>query len=210
MKAGDLIQIELCSVSYGGKYSGCIGTIYNTQEFDGKLAILLDAYYNTASSKGAYYFYKSEFKTINNRRNSQMDNKPLTIETYGMPFRLASVKFIEGNNTASTYTYACYDESLVVGDTVVVKSANHGFGIAKIVSFEEPEDASKAPIREIVCRICFDAYFARESRRNNAKALKIKMAKRAKELQEITLYETLAQGDASMAGLLQEFKDLWK
>ena len=210
MKAGDLIQIELCSVSYGGKYIGCTGTIYSTQKFKGKLAILLNDYYNTNSSKGVYYFYKSEFKTIIDRRNNQMDNKPLTIETYGMPFRLASVKFIEGNNTALTYTYACYDESLVIGDIVVVKSANHGFGIAEIVSFEEPEDASKAPIREIVCRVCFDAYSARESRRNNAKALKIKMAKRAKELQETALYETLAQGDASMAALLREFKDLWK
>lgn len=126
----------------------------------------------------------------------------------GGNYRVALVSFIEGSNTNTRYMYACYDDTLTVSDICVVKSAHHGFGIARIVEFIENDGSDIC--REIVCKADFTAYNERMTKRATEEEIIRKMRSRAEELKEITLYETLAKADPEMACLLTKYKDIWR
>lgn len=112
-------------------------------------------------------------------------------------------------DTRGQYEFACFDPAIKIGDAVLVKSAHHGFGLAVIISARPKthEDDTKVS-REVISHVDMESYSARVNNRHKAAELKEQMERRAKELQDIVLYETLAANDAKMLELLTEFKDL--
>lgn len=123
-------------------------------------------------------------------------------------FKVANVKFLNGTNTCTEYEYAMFDD-YEVGDTVVVASANHGLGIAKISAIiTKDQSATKNFEREIVTKVDMETYEARKKNRNRVNELKTKMDKRFNELNKIALFEMMAEKDAELKSMLEEYKSL--
>lgn len=123
-------------------------------------------------------------------------------------FRVAKVKFIEGTNTTTTYEYALFDD-YVVGAYVVVKSAHHGFGLAKIVDIIPKEQAvTKKFEREIVTAFDMEAYETRKKNRAKIQELNNRMDKRFHELNKLALFEMMAEKDPELKNMLEEYKCL--
>ena len=123
-------------------------------------------------------------------------------------FKVAKIKFLNGTNTCTEYEYAMFDD-YEVGDTVVVASANHGLGIAKISAIITKEQAAtKIFEREIVTKVDMETYENRKKNRNRLNELKNKMDKRFNELNKIALFEMMAEKDTELKGMLEEYKNL--
>lgn len=173
---------------------GLVGTVKSI--YLNSIAVKIDDFYNKRSEYGWYYFTSKQLEKLTNERNYKMEGN----------YRIALINFIEGTNTDRAYEYACYDDTLCVNDNVVVKSANHGFGIGRIGGFVE--NVGQDVIREIVCRADFTAYNSRIAARKRRDELRKQMAKRAAQMQEVALYKLLASEDKDMADLLREYTEL--
>jgi hypothetical protein len=196
--AGDRVEVVRKPSKYRRVPAGATGTVSNVYS-PNSIRVRLDDFENHTSQYGEFYFSAKELKNINNESN----NEGSTIMTGN--YRAAEVQFIEGNNTDRTYTYACYDPSVVEGDICVVKSAHHGLGIARVVSFIF---TTEELTREIVCKCDFSDYNKRVKNRKRMMELKDLMNARAKQLQDIALFQMLAKDDFEMAALLNEFNIL--
>lgn len=187
-------RVEVINSKYRLVKAGAKGPIKSI--YSNNIRVNIDDVRNPCSSYGSFYFTAQQLK-LNFERGIIMTGH----------YRVAEIRFIEGSNTKETYRYACYDNDLQVGDTCVVKSAHHGFGIARIVAFDalKPEEVIS---REIVCHADFRAYEKRVADRERAAELKRLMEARAKKLQDVALYKMLAADDTEMAALLGEFEQL--
>ena len=182
----------------GGTYKnvpqGAIGTVRN--EYQGNIAVVIDGIDNPRSSYNCFYFTTRCIKLITEKEKNIMEGN----------YRIAQVKFLEGNNTDKTYPYACYDLSMTAGDICVVKSAHHGMGIAQIAEIGPKTDQEIT--REIICKCDFSEYNKRMAiRKRKAELVKL-MHSRADELREIALFKALAANDEGMAAMLNEYSEL--
>lgn len=195
LQFGDRVRV-LRNNKYVDIEVGDTGTV--NSQYGESVRVVIDGKYNRLSSKGYFYLTRAQLELIEY-------NKETTIMTGN--FRIANVAFIEGTNTNKTYRYACYDPSIMAGDICVVKSAHHGFGIAKVLDIWE-KDTSEEVTREIVCKCDFSEYNKRVETRKRMAELKDLMNERAKQLQDVALFRMLAQGDADMANMVAEYEAL--
>lgn len=121
-------------------------------------------------------------------------------------FKVVKVKFLNGTNTNTEYEYAMFDD-YEVGDIVVVASAHHGLGIAKISAIIPREQAiTKTFEREIVSRVDMEAYETRKKNRTRLHELKKQMDERVRDLNQLALFEMLAAKDDELSKMLGEYK----
>lgn len=172
---------------------GDIGTVRNI--YSNSIRVAIDDKVNTASQYGQFYFEPKQLEFI--------DEKETIIMTGN--YRVAEVQFLEGSNTNQKYNYACYDLSVVEGDICVVKTAHHGFSIAKVTGFITSDEELT---REIVCKADFTDYNTRVEARKRIAELKDLMNTRAKQLQDVALFKMLAKEDADMAAMINEYDKL--
>jgi hypothetical protein len=202
-KRGSRIVVANNRYSYKNKnLIGKFGTVIENQYGQyGKIIVNLDDEYNLRATGGRFYFKPSELSLVNDSASDiEEDNTMQNITNY---VNITKMRFIDGNNS-STYDYANFDPELKEGDLCVVKSAHHGLGIAKVVEFVDQNDIQTQ--REIVAKVDTTAYDARVANRAKAAELKAKMKERAKQLQDIALYQMLAKDDADMMALLAEYQ----
>lgn len=122
----------------------------------------------------------------------------------------ANVQFLDGTNHNMQYSYALYDPTICVSDIVVVKTGHHGFALAKVIEIA-PESVTAVQFgREIVSKVDFSAYTARQEKAKQLKELKQKMDAKVKVLQSTALYELLAEKDPELASMLTAYKELTK
>ena len=184
------------SVNLIGEY-GTIQALHGSS-----VRVLLDNHPNPNSSYGAFYFTPGELEIVNEKLEEK--NMQNCVTNY---LNIAKIRFIDnGYSTSKTYEYANFDPDLTVGDIVVVKSAQHGFGVAKVEEIVEQTDIVTQ--REIVAKVNADAYKERVANRAKAAELKTKMQERAKQLQDITLYKMMAANDPTMSDLLKEYQNV--
>ena len=199
IKYSDL-EIGLCGiVQYA--YTNCYG-------------VKIDNRYNHSSGKGLYYFKPNELQLFkeyeqNNIYNKGEENMNKIIGNY----RVAKVRFLEGSNTHNTYNYALFDDEIQQYDNCVVKSANHGLGIAVIEEIIDDVDNISVTdnygnIREIVCKIDMSAFNKRIDDRLRASQLKKEMDKKVKELQGLALYKMMAENSPELKAMLSEYEKL--
>ena len=189
---GDRITIRT-SGKYKQLVAGMRGTVISRWEH--QYTVQIDGHVNQRSTKGYFYFQEKQLEILKEEDYTMRGN-----------YRIADVQFIEGANKTEVYAYACYDEDIYVDDICVVKSANHGFGIAKVVRLRAKTD--EAITREIVCKADFSTYNKRVADREKQAELKKLMAARASKLQELSMYELLAKSDPEMAELLGKYKEI--
>lgn len=186
-------RVEVVSDNYKGRTVGKTGTVRSN--YEDNIAVIVDGVTNPRSSYGCHYYKNKQLKLLEG--DNIMEGN----------YRIARVQFLEGNNTDSIYNYALYDGTHAwEGDICVVKSAHHGFGLARIVEIVPKTD--EAITREIVCRADFTDYEERVARRKRTAELMSQMKKRAAAAQEILIYRNLAASDPAMAELLKEYENL--
>lgn len=129
-------------------------------------------------------------------------------------YTVCKIRFIEGSNTSKDYDCALFDNNLGVGDHVVVKSANHGFGLAKITEIVSDDCVTQAMLdycnagREVVSGFDMSAYEERLEKRKIAKQLKADMNKKMKEMQELAMFEMMAEKNPELKDMLDKYKEL--
>lgn len=127
-------------------------------------------------------------------------------------YKRAGIKFMSRDtsyrNCDIEYQYALYDENIKAGDTVVVKTAHHGFALATVTTVSDEGLNLIENGREIVTKVDFTAYTERHNRIERMTAIKAQMDKKVKELQNYAVYEMLAEKDENLKALLAEYKDL--
>lgn len=215
---GDKVIIRQVPLSADGgvKYSDLITGLCGIVQYVymDNYGVKIDNRYNRISGKGLYYFKKNELRLSkeheqNNIYNKGEGNMNKIIGNY----RVAKVRFLEGSNTYHTYNYALFDDEIQLYDNCVVKSANHGFGIASIEEIIDNIDGisvtdSNGNIREIVCKIDMSAFHKRIKDRQRVSQLKKEMDKKVKELQGLALYKMMAEISPELKTMLSEYEEL--
>ena len=165
---------------------------------------------STVGYSGCYVKLENGTCLYYQNRNLELykeNQKENTMEITG-DFKVAKVKFLEGSNTNTTYEYALFDD-YDVGTYVVVKSAPHGFGVAKIVEIISKEQATTKKFeREIVTTFDMETYETRKKNRSRIQELNSRMDKRFQELNKIALFEMMAEKDPELKNMLDEYKNL--
>lgn len=197
-KLGDTVEVKNTGLKTYGM-TGVIATDGLNYWFSNRSE---SAYVHLEDGRTIYYNLKN-LKKVND--NNKKENNKMYITGN---FKVAKVKFISGTNTNTEYEYAMFDD-YNVGDTVVVASAHHGLGIAKITGIIHKDDATTKKFeREIVTRIDMNAYEQRKTNRARLLELNNRMEKRAQEINKLAVFEMLAEKDESLKDMLDEYKNL--
>lgn len=202
LEVGVKVKI-LTNAGYRDKYVGELGIVERNNQFSGgTIGVRLDNYTNKSSGYGIFWFEKSKLEVIERKDEIIMFEN----------FKVAGISFLEGTNTNAVYAYALYDDTITVGDIVVVQSGHHGLGIAKVVDIDASGENTKAVQcgREIIAKVDFSAYEERKEKAKKMKNLKRQMDAKVQELQHQAIYELLAEKDPSLKAMLDEYKNLMK
>lgn len=185
------------SGKYNNVFEGKEATIENTSCGGTSVGVRIKDHYNDRSKTGLFWFDEDEVEII------ESEDKFTMFED----FVVVGVKFLDGSNTDKEYFYALY-EWVEVGDLVVVQTGHHGIALAKVSSIGEGAKDMVKHGREVISRVDVSAYKSRVDRRTEIARLKAEMDKKVKELQEVAIYEMLAEKDPSLASMLSDFKRL--
>ena len=200
---GKRVRVIRCDSYKKYDYTGCLGTVRSSSNQYGKIYVRLDNERNPYSCTGLFYFKPYELSLVTECNNDILeDNNMQNVVNY---LNIAKIQYLD-NNRPSDYNYANFDASLNKGDLCVVKSLNHGLGLAKVIDIIEQNDIQTP--REIVARVDTQDYDFRVAARKDAAELKAKMKERAKQLQDIALYQMLAEKDSDMQELLNRYQSL--
>lgn len=196
MEIGVKVRILPCS-EYKGRFTDYIGTVERIGLLSSNIGIRFENETNNANPYGVFWFSEKHLEIIELENEFMNEN-----------FVVAGIKFLDG--TDREYACALYDESIAVGDVVVVKTGPCGFALAKIASIGNFPYSAVQCGREVIDKVDFTAYAEREERAKRLKVLKIKMDKKVRQLQQTTLYdyELLAEKDPDLKAMLEEYKSL--
>lgn len=182
---------------------GLIGTVRTDSGTN--VSVIFDTIKNPRSSYGCFYFKASELVAVDEFDNDIVEEKTMSkITNY---YNAVRIKFI-GDTNPCNYIYANFTVDLGVDDLCVVKPSHHNITLARVVEIIDRNDVELQ--REVVAKVYTDDYDNRVKVREQAAELKAKMEARAKQLQDIALYQMLAKDDPDMAVLLNEYQSLPK
>ena len=113
----------------------------------------------------------------------------------------------------NTYKYALYDHDIQPGDYVVVMTGHHGMALGMVgnvinVDCLPDNEPSVRCNRQVICKVDMTAYNARVEKEEKLKAIKKQLDARVEQLQNLALYEVLAEKDEGLKMLLDEYKGL--
>lgn len=205
----DIVKV----VKHGLWSTGRQGTVIKVQKnrvdvifdsgFYGKILTFKPSSLRLAISASDSGIYNYEHNNIKGENNMLMGN-----------YTVCKVKFIEGTNANKEYHYALYDDNICIDDYVVVKSANHGMGIARVTDIVPDGNVTQAMRdycnegREVISKFDMGAYEQRVEKRKIAKQLKADMNKKMKEMQELAMFEMMAEKNPELKEMLDKYKEL--
>lgn len=214
LKEGDIVIVADYS-EYRNKYAkerGVIMSVFPKSRDKYIYGVKLDNYSNNASAKGLFWFEKrSLIVETSNIKNDESEENTMYNKIFNN-YSVAGVVFLD-NTDATPIHYALYDresQGIECGDIVVVRTGHHGFALAEIkeISYWEEDKKKVKHGREVVCRVDFSEYNARHEAAKRARELKEEMNSRIRDLQEITLLETIAKDDDVLSKMLTEYKSI--
>jgi hypothetical protein len=183
-----------------------ITVIENCYNAFGKIKVELDTVRNPGVKHGCFYFQPYELEVVNEtnddilEENTMNNNNKNDITNY---LNTVKVKFVDDNKFSSN-KYANFDSTIATGDMVVLNTPYAGLELATVVEIIDSNDVGCTG--EVVAKVDTTAYDARVANRAKAAELKAKMKERAKQLQDIALYQMLAKDDPAMLELLSEYQ----
>lgn len=187
----------LTSDKYDNRFEGKKAVIENISCGGASVGVKIDGHYNIKSRTGLFWFDANEVEKI------EKGDKFMMFED----FVVAGVKFLDGTNTDKEYFYALFEFG-DVGDLVVVNTGHHGIALARISSLGVGDKSEVKYGREIIARVDELPHKNRVAKRTEIARLKAEMDKKVKELQEVAIYEMLAEKDPALRGMLADFKAL--
>ena len=207
LKAGDRVVI-LKHASYRDKFLGETGTVCVTYQSTNSIGVKLDNYRNSYSKYDCYWFKSTHLKVIKtNDITEEYDIMNITMNMKkGEDYTVAEIKFLDENG-GRTYKYLLFDADVRPDDLVVVKTGHHGFALAQVIDLDNETDGSEIEHnRQIVCKVDLTAYENRIAMSKKMAELKKQMDAKVKQLQNLALYEMLAQQDPELKAMLDEYK----
>lgn len=171
------------------------------------LGVKLDDLYNSRSEYGCYWFTPYDLELVENDNENTKENNMTKITNY---LNVAKIKFAKPDGTAygTEHSIANFDAALQIDDVCVVDDFDGEMRLARVIDILPCNDLDVH--HEVIARIDTAAYDARVATRKKAAELKAKMEERAKQLQDIALYQMLAKDDPDMAALVKEYQDISK
>lgn len=125
-----------------------------------------------------------------------------------MSYKTVAVKFVSyeeyGHSNNKTYDYITSDESLQVGDFVVVRTSS-GFAVAQIVEFKEYSPYAKTLI---VDKVDMTRYNEETAKIKRAQEIRAKLEEELAEEQRLAVYREAAQFNPRIQELLDELETL--
>lgn len=122
-------------------------------------------------------------------------------------YDIAIVKFIQGANATKGYAFALFDNDIGVDDFVLCDTA-YGYNVARVIEVM-PQDTYEGKVtKEIICKVDFADFETRKANREKAKKLKAEMDKKIKNLQEVAVYEMMAEKCPELKEMLDAYKKL--
>lgn len=216
-QVGDTVKVVQSNKKSYIATIGCIGVVKKRSTYMGlpTYSVKIENQTNPYCGSGLFNYREKELIEVKTGDDT-MNSKYILHGLKG----IAQVKFIEGTNTERTYQYLYYDESINVGDAVVVKSAHHGFGVAVVdalitdqYAMEDLATCGDTINREIVSKFDLAAYKDRKAERvrmseNDEKRKKLMnaMDKRIAESRNMEYYERMAESDDEIKAMLEQLK----
>lgn len=183
---------------------GKIGTVYDFFTCrEGVTAVRIQGEYNPRSSHNVFYF-EDRFLRLVKAEETNISEEDIIMLNHSS---VVTVSIIN-NGQWSGRNCACYGLDLKENDLCVVNIPGEGLFVASVDAVHAPETVKEPLTAEVVDKVDETAYNARVEQRKLEKELKAKMAERAKKLQDIVLFETLAKSDPEMQQLLDQYKTL--
>lgn len=125
-----------------------------------------------------------------------------------MSYKTVAVKFVSydeyGHSNNKTYDYLTSDESLQVGDLVVVRTSG-GFAVAQIVEFKEYSSYAKSLI---VDKVDMTRYNEETAKIKRTQEIRAKLEEELAEEQRLAVYREAAQFNPRIQELLDELETL--
>lgn len=169
------------------------------------VSVVFDTVTNTRSAYGCFYFKAFDLVEINESTEDILEETKMNkITNY---LNTAIVRFIDGSEPGY-HSFANFQVDLASGDLCVVSTEKGQFRLARVADIEDCND--RETYREVIAKVYTDDYDNRITCRETAAELKAKMDARAKQLQDIALYQILAKDDPEMAKLLEEYQGIPK
>lgn len=210
-RVGDRVKVVRGSKYRGGLIglTGTVKCVYGSAYSD--VAVTIDGRINKYSTSG--YFYVSRFALeLIEEDNTMPENTNNYNAELPMPegYTRVEVKFLSGSNKDVPYTYALYDPIPILreGDLLVVRTAHHGYALAKFVRCKTEPDDTPIHWRTVIAKVDLTNHLARVDRAKEVVELKKKMDEKVHTLQQLAVYELLAEKDADLANLLSDYKRL--
>ena len=123
-------------------------------------------------------------------------------------YRIAMVKFVDGGNTYTSYSFALFDDNINIDDLVLCDTTK-GYNVAKVVNIVNQEEYSGVTVtKEIICKVDFSDFNRRKEARKRKETIKNQMDRFVKQNQELVLYQMLAEKNPEMKAMLEEYKEL--
>lgn len=194
---GDRVKVTSYCQSYGkiGTVIKCWRNDYNNNN-----------YIEVKLEDGSTHNYNElSLISINTKKENNItkgDNEMITGN-----YKVAMVKFVQGTNTVKGYAFALFDEYVIVDDYVLCDTAN-GYGVAKVIDIIAKDEYDGDVTKEIICGVDFTNFEQRKKNREEAKKLKSEMDKKMKEMQELALYEMMAEKSPELREMLDTYKGL--
>lgn len=143
-------------------------------------------------------------KILNARYGKGAFMKPELLKGY----EIATVRFRDFKGDYKDVQYALYDVDIVSGDSVLCATGHHGEAVGTVIKIEAYKDDVVEFGRQVICKIDYSNYKERLNKVERIKELKLKIAKKKEELNELAVYQALAATSPEMADMLKELKDL--
>jgi hypothetical protein len=125
-------------------------------------------------------------------------------------YNVAMVKLLKDANISTTtkYAFALFDNEIACEDLVLCDTVN-GYVVGKITDIiTQDEYQGNAVTKEIICKVDFAAFEQRKANRIKAHQIQKEMDKKIKGIQEMMLYEMMAEKNPELKEMLEQYKAL--
>lgn len=161
------------------------------------------------------YYHPSRYYGENDKYLKLCPKSVQKIDDYKEDFLMNEItgynKVAAINMGSQTYYFALFDNDVKSGDKVIVSGTASGqvWTVKDVITKEEAERLYKGAIRaEVMCKVDSSEYDARVARRKEAATLKAEMNKKVKELQDVALFELMAEKSPELKEMLERYKVL--
>ena len=205
---GTRVEVTRNMHRYAENLVGLVGTVDSPGA--GSIGVVFDEIRNPRSAYGRFYIETAYLKVVgDNTNNTNNTNNKMEEKTMHKITNYLNVVKIQDINGGRAYSekFANFDPNLQAGDLCVIMLCDRTC-LAKVDSISE--STGEELYNEVISKVDTTDYDARVEAREKAAELKSKMEARAKQLQDIALYQMLAKDDPDMAALLQEYQDIPK